>query len=74
MNSKCTVGSISISPPCLAFEFPTMGTSINHPYFSPDELAFLSERQRGKMSETHETKARNQACSFIEVVSTKIGL
>jgi hypothetical protein len=53
----------------------TMGTSVNHPYFSPDELAFLCERQRGgKMSETQESKARIQGCLFIEAVSSKIGL
>jgi len=53
----------------------TMGTSVNHPYFSPDELAFLCERQRGgKMSETQEGKARVQGCLFIEAVSSRIGL
>ena len=53
----------------------TAGTSVNHPYFSPDELAFLCERQRGgKMSETQESKARIQGCLFIEAVSSRIGL
>ncbi|KAF8319756.1 cyclin-like protein [Clavulina sp. PMI_390] len=50
------------------------GTSVNHPYFTPDELAFLCDRQRGgKMSETQESKARTQACMFIEAVSARIG-
>lgn len=52
-----------------------MGTSVHHPYFTPDELAFLCERQRGgKVTETQEGKWRTQACMFIEAVSAKVGL
>lgn len=51
-----------------------MTTNVNHPYFSSDEVSFLCERQRGKMSESQESKARIQACAFIEVVGSKIGL
>jgi len=50
-----------------------MTTNVNHPYFSPDEIAYLCDRQRGKMTESQESKARIQACSFIEVVGSKIG-
>ncbi|KAF8333429.1 cyclin-like protein [Cantharellus anzutake] len=50
-----------------------MTTNVNHPYFNPDEVAYLCDRQRGKMTESQESKARIQACSFIEVVGSKIG-
>lgn len=51
-----------------------MTTNVNHPYFNAEEIAFLCDRQRGKMSESQESKARIQACAFIEVVGAKIGL
>ncbi|KAF9517208.1 hypothetical protein BS47DRAFT_1291209 [Hydnum rufescens UP504] len=50
-----------------------MSTNVNHPYFSPNEVAFLCERQRGKMAESQEGKLRLHACAFIEAVSSKIG-
>lgn len=49
-------------------------TNVYHPYFGPDEIALLSEKQRGKLSETHEERTRVQACAFIELVGSKIGL
>ncbi|EIW79195.1 cyclin-like protein [Coniophora puteana RWD-64-598 SS2] len=45
----------------------------HHPYFSVDEVEYLSEKQRGKLSTGQEEKARQQACGFIELVGTKIG-
>ncbi|KLO06986.1 cyclin-like protein [Schizopora paradoxa] len=41
-------------------------------YFSPGEVEYLSEKQRGK-STASEEKLRQQACNFIEVVCVKIG-
>ncbi|KAI0031078.1 cyclin-like protein [Vararia minispora EC-137] len=45
----------------------------HHPYFTPDEVDFLSEKQRGKLSTTQEEKARQQACAFMEAVGSRIG-
>lgn len=42
-------------------------------YFSPGEIEYLSEKQRGKLAASEE-KLRQQACNFIEVVGVKIGL
>ncbi|KDQ11147.1 hypothetical protein BOTBODRAFT_163206 [Botryobasidium botryosum FD-172 SS1] len=50
-----------------------MSTHTHHPYFSPADVARHSERQRGKLSESQETRARQQACAFIEAVANKIG-
>ncbi|KAI0789796.1 cyclin-like protein [Abortiporus biennis] len=44
-----------------------------YPYFTPDQVRELSEKQRGKLSVTQEEKARHQACGFIEAVGAKIG-
>lgn len=43
-------------------------------YFTPSEVAYLSEKQRGKLSESQDEKARLQACGFIEAVAAQIGL
>ncbi|EJF61099.1 cyclin-like protein [Dichomitus squalens] len=43
------------------------------PYFTPQEVERLSEKQRGKLSVTQEEKARQQACGFIETVGSDIG-
>lgn len=52
----------------------TSHTVQHHPYFTPDEIEHLSEKQRGKLSTTQEEKARQQACAFMEAVGSKIGL
>ena len=44
------------------------------PYFTPQEVDRLSEKQRGKLSATQEEKARQQACGFIEAIGGDIGL
>lgn len=44
------------------------------PYFTPDEVEHMSQRQRGKLSASQEEKQRQQACGFIEAVGSKIGL
>ncbi|KIP08932.1 hypothetical protein PHLGIDRAFT_87416 [Phlebiopsis gigantea 11061_1 CR5-6] len=43
------------------------------PYFTPEEVERMSDRQRGKLSMTQEEKQRQQACGFIEAVGSKIG-
>ncbi|KZT40153.1 cyclin-like protein [Sistotremastrum suecicum HHB10207 ss-3] len=43
------------------------------PYFTEQEVKFLSEKQRGKMSQSQEERARQQACGFIEAVGVKLG-
>ncbi|KAI0714023.1 cyclin-like protein [Cerioporus squamosus] len=43
------------------------------PYFTPQEVERLSEKQRGKLSVTQEEKARQQACGFIEAIGADIG-
>ena len=45
----------------------------HHPYFSPAEVEYLSEKQRGKLSVPQE-KVRQQACAFVEAVGLKAGL
>ena len=44
------------------------------PYFTPQAVERLSEKQRGKLSVTQEEKARQQACGFIEAIGADIGL
>lgn len=44
------------------------------PYFTPQDVERLSEKQRGKLSVTQEEKARQQACGFIEAIGSDIGL
>ncbi|KAA1469897.1 cyclin-like protein [Dentipellis sp. KUC8613] len=52
---------------------PASFTKYHHPYFTPIEVDYLSEKQRGKLSSNQEDKARQQACAFIEAVGAKIG-
>jgi len=52
---------------------PTSSSKYHHPYFTPAEVDYLSEKQRGKLSVTQEEKARQQACGFLEAVGAKIG-
>jgi len=46
----------------------------HHPYFTPAEIDYLSEKQRGKLSITQEEKVRQNACGFLEAIGTRIGL
>lgn len=46
----------------------------HHPYFTPAEVEFLAEKQRGKLSHTQEEKTRQSACSLLEAMGTRIGL
>ncbi|EAU86072.2 hypothetical protein CC1G_07151 [Coprinopsis cinerea okayama7 len=52
---------------------PASTSRYHHPYFTPAELEHLSEKQRGKLSVTQEEKTRQNACSFIDAMSTRIG-
>ena len=52
----------------------TAKTKEHYPYFTPDEVSYLSEKQRGKISETQEERLRQQACAFIEAIGSKMGL
>lgn len=52
---------------------PASNVKYHHPYFSPDEVEYLTEKQRGKMS-VNQDKLRQQACAFTEAVGVKIGL
>ncbi|EJU03138.1 cyclin-like protein [Dacryopinax primogenitus] len=44
-----------------------------HPYFTPREIAFLSDKQRGKLSYNLEEKTRREACNLIEVIGSRLG-
>ena len=46
----------------------------HHPYFTPAEIDYLSEKQRGKLTATQEEKVRQSACGFLEAVGGRIGL
>lgn len=55
-------------------QLPASYVKYHLPYFTPDEVERMCERQRGKMSMTQEEKHRQQACGFIEAVGSRIGL
>ncbi|KAF6757424.1 cyclin-like protein, partial [Ephemerocybe angulata] len=52
---------------------PASTSRFHHPYFTPAEVDFLSEKQRGKLSLTNEEKTRQSACSFLEAMGARIG-
>ena len=54
-------------------QLPASNIKYHHPYFSPSEVEYLTEKLRGKMPINQE-KLRQQACAFIEAVSVRIGL
>ncbi|EGN92198.1 hypothetical protein SERLA73DRAFT_191446 [Serpula lacrymans var. lacrymans S7.3] len=54
-------------------QLPPSSSKYHHPYFTPAEVEYLSEKQRGKLSATQEEKARQQGCGFIEAVGAKVG-
>lgn len=60
-------------PPQSPSQLPASHVKYHHPYFSPTEVEFLSEKQRGKLSAPQE-RLRQQACGFIEAVGLKSGL
>jgi hypothetical protein len=53
---------------------PTSSSKFHHPYFTPAEVDYLSEKQRGKLSVTQEDKIRQNACGFLEALGVRIGL
>ncbi|KAF8889995.1 cyclin-like protein [Gymnopilus junonius] len=52
---------------------PSSSSKFYHPYFSPAEIEYLSEKQRGKQTATQEEKVRQNACAFIETIGSRIG-
>ena len=53
---------------------PASFAKYHWPYFTPEMVERLSERQRGKLSITQEEKQRQQACGFIEAIGSRTGL
>ncbi|KAL5519762.1 hypothetical protein ACEPAG_1422 [Sanghuangporus baumii] len=53
-------------------QLPASHVKHHHPYFSPAEVEYLSDKQRGKLSVPQE-RLRQQACGFIEAVGLKAG-
>lgn len=53
---------------------PASSSKYHHPYFTPAEVEYLSEKQRGKLSATQEEKVRQNACGFLEALGARIGL
>ncbi|KAF5314841.1 hypothetical protein D9619_006929 [Psilocybe cf. subviscida] len=62
-----------ISDEALLSQMPSSSSKYYHPYFSPAEVEYLSEKQRGKQSATAEDKVRQTACAFLETVGARIG-
>ncbi|PPQ69100.1 hypothetical protein CVT25_004597 [Psilocybe cyanescens] len=54
-------------------QMPTSSSKYYHPYFSPAEIQYLSEKQRGKQTATQEEKVRQNACTFLETIGARIG-
>ncbi|KII90962.1 hypothetical protein PLICRDRAFT_551362 [Plicaturopsis crispa FD-325 SS-3] len=54
-------------------QLPASSSKYHHPYFTPAEVDYLSEKQRGKLSATQEERVRQHACAFAEAVGAKIG-
>ncbi|KAJ3525032.1 hypothetical protein NM688_g8465 [Phlebia brevispora] len=54
-------------------QLPASHVKYHLPYFTPEEVERMSERQRGKLTATQEEKQRQQACGFIEAVGSRIG-
>jgi hypothetical protein len=53
---------------------PASSSKYHHPYFTPAEVEYLSDKQRGKLSVTGEEKVRQNACGFLEAIGARIGL
>jgi len=54
-------------------QLPASSSKYHHPYFTPAEVEYLSEKQRGKLSITQEEKVRQNACGFLEALGARIG-
>ncbi|KAJ7134719.1 cyclin-like protein [Mycena epipterygia] len=52
---------------------PHSSSKYHHPYFTPAEVDYLSEKQRGKLSVTQEERVRQNACGFLETLGARIG-
>ncbi|KAJ7505238.1 cyclin-like protein [Mycena galericulata] len=52
---------------------PHSSSKYHHPYFTPAEVDYLSEKQRGKLSVTQEERVRQNACAFLEGLGARIG-
>ncbi|TFK40848.1 cyclin-like protein [Crucibulum laeve] len=52
---------------------PASSSKYHHPYFTPAEVEYLSEKQRGKLSLNQEDKVRQNACGFLEALGARIG-
>ena len=55
-------------------QMPASSSKYYHPYFTPAEIEYLSEKQRGKQSVTQEEKVRQSACTFLETIGARVGL
>ena len=73
-NTKQNMDPSQYVTPHSPSQIPASRVKYHHPYFSPAEVEYLSEKQRGKLSNQNQEKLKQQACSFIEAVGTKIGL
>jgi CTD kinase subunit beta len=70
-----STASTSFNNPSAFNQQPPSSLIKHHrPYFSPAEVASLSTKQRGKLSERAEEKSRQTACSFAENVGGRMGL
>ncbi|KAF8631401.1 hypothetical protein AX15_002409 [Amanita polypyramis BW_CC] len=54
-------------------QLPASSSKFHHPYFTPAEVEYLSEKQRGKLSISQEDKVRQNACGFLEAMGLRIG-
>ncbi|KAJ7695650.1 cyclin-like protein [Mycena rosella] len=52
---------------------PHSSSKYHHPYFTPAEVEYLSEKQRGKLSVTQEERVRQSACGFLETLGARVG-
>ncbi|KAJ7708526.1 cyclin-like protein [Mycena metata] len=52
---------------------PHSSSKYHHPYFTPAEVEYLSEKQRGKLSVTQEERVRQQACAYLEGLGSRVG-
>ncbi|PFH54113.1 hypothetical protein AMATHDRAFT_136094 [Amanita thiersii Skay4041] len=60
-------------PPSPSAQFPASSSKFHHPYFTPAEVEYLSEKQRGKLSISQEEKLRQNACGFLEAMGSRVG-
>ncbi|KAM6494376.1 Cyclin-like protein [Amanita muscaria] len=64
-----TTNTTSASPA----QHPSSCSKFHHPYFTPAEVEYLTEKQRGKLSINQEDKVRQNACGFLEAMGLRIG-